>query len=108
LREASRARAQEPHVDIRILSFVFRFAGSYFKHDRVPRRSILQMVTVFDSRFKASAIAGAKDFFAGIGDQHHLALDDEYKLILCSMPMPLTGPSSSRQAHQIHSKVTKA
>ena len=82
MREAL-VRTDEPHVDIRILDFVSRVTGPDLKDYDFARRSILQVVTVFDSRFKTNAIAGAQSFFPRIRDEHHLALDDENKLILC-------------------------
>ena len=94
----SRAPLQKVQVDIRIVPFVFgHFARANFKYDSITGRAILQMMRVLNARLESGTIPGPEQFLAAIGDEHHFAVENVYKLILGRMPMPLTGPCPWRQ-----------
>jgi hypothetical protein len=97
---------EEPHIDVRIIALVFLgFTRAYLEDDGIAIRAILQMMTVMNSGFESGAIAGPKNLFTRVRDQHELALENIYELIFGGMPMPLAGPGAGQQAQEIDSEV---
>jgi hypothetical protein len=100
---------EKAQVDVWVIALVLLdFARAYLESDGLSVRSILQMVSVADSGFESGTIARAKSLFSGVRDEHELALEDVYELILRGMPMPLAGPGAGRQSQEIHSEIGKS
>src|ERR1700726_3922515 len=94
-----RVSLQEAQVDIRILPFVLSDpARSDLDDDGILRRTILQVMSVLETRLESATFAASEDFFTGVGHEHHLAFEDIDKLIFRGMPVALTRPTAGRQA----------
>jgi hypothetical protein len=63
------------------------------------------MMTIRGASGEACAVTAPQHFFAGIGYEHDLAIEDVRKLVLLSVPVSLTRPGARRQLEQIHSKL---
>jgi hypothetical protein len=57
---------------------------------------------------EASGVPGAKDFIAGVGHQHHLALEDVDELVFPAVPMALARPGAGRQPEQVDAELGQA
>src|SRR5882672_4863624 len=86
VREASAALGH-PQIDIRVGHFiVLGAARPDLQVERVLAAAILQLVAIRGSPLKAGAVAGAKNFFAVVGDQHEFTLQHIDEFIFDAVP----------------------
>src|SRR4026209_2667172 len=82
------ATLERMQVDVGVEGFViFRSTRADFENGRCARRSILQMMTIGGASSEAGAVTASQQFFAGIGYEHDLALEDVHKLVLLRVPV---------------------
>src|SRR5713101_7407564 len=60
------------------------------------------------ARLEPGGIARAQDFFAIIGNEHHLARQHIHELILLSVPVALARPRSRLQPQQVNAELREA
>src|SRR5579863_755785 len=96
-------------VEIGIIdAIVLGIARADLEEDGLRVGPVLQMMAVGLARLESGAVARPQHLFARIADQHDLALEDVYELILRRMPVPLAGPRAGRQAQQIDAELGEA
>src|SRR5262245_55132067 len=92
-------------VDITIVSFFRRGARADFEIERGFSALIDEMMPIGLACGKACSHPRRKGLLPGVGDEHHLPLQDIDELVLVCVPVPLRGPCSRRESHEIHAEL---
>jgi hypothetical protein len=96
------------HVDVGASREIERVPRADLKIDGHRTRPVDQVMAVARTFRECSAIASEQWSFAAIFDEHQFALQKIDELVFVAVPVPLAGPATRRQRHQIHAEISDA